>query len=294
MVATFILLTLAIIALWFPTDRPAASRTAGVDLIWGLPLATAIVAAWVSRILEWPGLLGILGFGATAWTFSTLTLGSAGRRVAGAILVLLAAALMAHQLPGFNNPRVIAGTAFGENAIPYRLHLNFDKPMVGIFLLAWCHELIRRSGEWRAMLMRVAPVTLGLIVAIMILSLAMGYVRFEPKFPREWWLWAWANLFLTCVAEEALFRAFVQAQLQRFWRDWRHGRWWALTVAAVLFGVAHAAGGVAYVILATIAGAGYGFAYLRTGRIEASILTHFALNATHFLLFTYPALARAP
>ena len=47
-----------------------------------------------------------------------------------------------------------------------------------------------------------------------------------------------------------------------------------------------------YVALAAVAGAGYGWAYLRTQRIEASILTHFALNAVHFFGFTYPALAR--
>jgi membrane protease YdiL (CAAX protease family) len=73
----------------------------------------------------------------------------------------------------------------------------------------------------------------------------------------------------------------------------RHGQWWALSVASVLFGLAHAGGGPIYVALATVAGAGYGWAYLRTGKIEASILTHFALNAVHFFGFTYPALQAA-
>lgn len=41
---------------------------------------------------------------------------------------------------------------------------------------------------------------------------------------------------------------------------------------------------------ATLAGIGYGLAYWRSGRIEAAILTHFAVNAAHFVLFTYPAL----
>jgi membrane protease YdiL (CAAX protease family) len=45
------------------------------------------------------------------------------------------------------------------------------------------------------------------------------------------------------------------------------------------------------VLLATVAGLFYGAAYLRTRRIEGAILTHFALNAVHFLAFTYPALA---
>jgi membrane protease YdiL (CAAX protease family) len=46
-------------------------------------------------------------------------------------------------------------------------------------------------------------------------------------------------------------------------------------------------------MLATLAGAGYAIAFQRTGRVEAGILTHFAVNAAHFLLFTYPALASA-
>ena len=40
-----------------------------------------------------------------------------------------------------------------------------------------------------------------------------------------------------------------------------------------------------------ILGAGYALALQRTGRLEMAILAHFAVNAVHFLLFTYPALA---
>ncbi|MFZ4115592.1 MAG: hypothetical protein ACOYK6_02570 [Chthoniobacterales bacterium] len=36
----------------------------------------------------------------------------------------------------------------------------------------------------------------------------------------------------------------------------------------------------------------YGWVYHVTKRIEGSMLTHFLLNLTHLLLFTYPALAR--
>jgi membrane protease YdiL (CAAX protease family) len=69
----------------------------------------------------------------------------------------------------------------------------------------------------------------------------------------------------TCVTEEAFFRGFLLAQLARGWSGSRYG-------------------------LAAVAGFGYAMAYLRTGRIEAAILTHFALNALHFLAFTYPGL----
>jgi membrane protease YdiL (CAAX protease family) len=200
---------------------------------------------------------------------------------------------MAHQLPGFNNPRVISNAMFSPDAIPFRLHLNFDKTMVGIFLLGFCHARMVRGAEWRVMVARAWPIAAGLIGLLLVLSFSSSYVRFAPKFPKESWLWISVNLCFTCVAEEALFRGFIQAQLQRLWQKVPRGEWLALAVAAVLFGLAHAGGGPVYVVLATVAGVGYGWAYLRTGRIEASILTHFALNATHFFFFTYPALQRA-
>jgi CAAX protease family protein len=48
---------------------------------------------------------------------------------------------------------------------------------------------------------------------------------------------------------------------------------------------------VSYVVLAAAAGLGYAIVYHRTKSIEMSMLAHFGLNAVHFLLFTYPAVA---
>ena len=53
-------------------------------------------------------------------------------------------------------------------------------------------------------------------------------------------------------------------------------------------GVGHFAGGITYVLLATLAGIGYGAAYQLTDRVEASICVHFAPNLAHLVLFTYP------
>lgn len=61
-------------------------------------------------------------------------------------------------------------------------------------------------------------------------------------------------------------------------------------LASLMFGLAHFKGGISYVMLATVAGVGYGFVYQKTKRIESSILVHFAVNTIHFLFFTYPAL----
>jgi membrane protease YdiL (CAAX protease family) len=65
----------------------------------------------------------------------------------------------------------------------------------------------------------------------------------------------------------------------------------ALMMAAMLFGLAHFKGGATYICAGLIAGLGYGWAFLRTRRVEAAIAVHFGLNATHFLLFIYPRIA---
>ena len=64
----------------------------------------------------------------------------------------------------------------------------------------------------------------------------------------------------------------------------------AWLIGALLFGVAHIAGGLHYVILATVAGLGYGWVYHKTQRVEACILLHVLLNTVHILFFTYPAI----
>ncbi len=288
MIPTFALLTLAILALW--ADRPG--QGIWIRRLWLVPFAGSLVAAMTLGIVRPIGLGWVLAFAVVAWGFGQAFLPVWPRRIAGALVLLLGGALISHQLPGFNNPLAIPSGRLTPDAVPYRLHFNFDKTVVGLFLLAWCHARIASAAEWRRVLARAAPVAAATIALLVGLALAVGYVRFAPKFPAEAWLWLWANLVFTCVAEEAVFRGLVQAQLARVWHRIPRGEWLALMVAAVLFGVAHIGGGLAYVVLATIAGIGYGWAYLRTGRLEASILCHFALNAVHFLGYTYPALAR--
>ena len=308
LIATYTLLAVAILSLWLP-----GGATPSLRFLWLVPFVAAVATGLASGILRPLALLwiSILAFATYAFCRGThagpsdrdrprsrmtqrpkaVTL--PGGRIFGAVIIMmLAAGLMAHQLPGFNNPLVISNTTFSADAIPFRLHLNFDKTLVGLFVLGFCHARIRGASQWRMMAARAWPVTAGMIALLLLVSVASGYVSFDPKFPRESWLWMGVNLCFTCVAEEALFRGFIQAQLQRLWRNRPRGEWIALAVAAVLFGLAHAGGGPAYVALATVAGVGYGWVYLRTGCIEASILTHFALNATHFFLFTYPALQR--
>ena len=126
--------------------------------------------------------------------------------------------------------------------------------------------------------------------AVMALSLAVGYVRWEPKSPAWWPLWLWSMVFLTALPEEALFRGVVQTGVERWLGGTRRAGFVAVAIAGVLFGLAHIAGGWRYAGLATAAGIGYGWIYLSSRSIGAAIAAHAGLNVVHFFLFTYPTL----
>jgi membrane protease YdiL (CAAX protease family) len=197
-----------------------------------------------------------------------------------------------HLLPGFNNPIALSNVVLTADAEAYTLYLNFDKTLAGLLLLGVCYPgWSNRGGLQGAMTSRVVGLIGAIVLGSICMSYVLGYVRFEPKWTSLFWLWAAVNLLSTCLSEEAFFRGFVQRELQSALRFVRHGHVIALLISATLFGMAHFAGGWRYVLLATLAGAGYGYVYQRTQRIEWAMLTHFALNTTHFLLFTYPRLA---
>lgn len=281
-----VLLALAVLGLWLPgawLGRP----------LWQWLVIAALAAAWSAGVMNAEAACVALLWFATVHVWTLDHGAPRGRRALEAGMVLVAAAaLMIHWMPGFANPRVIDAVRFTPDAVPFSLYVNFDKTLIALALLGLAHARVSSWREWRGLLAEVtkwAPVTIAVVLAA---SYALGYVRWAPKLPAEAPLWLAVNLLFTCTAEEALFRGFVQGGLRRAWANVRGGHWLALAVAALLFGLAHAAGGWSYVALATVAGAGYGWAYERTQRVEASVLTHWALNALHFFLFTYPALAR--
>ncbi len=278
----YVFLYLTVLALWWP--RPQRLK------LWYLPLGLALILGFFAghlTLAAGPTLLAValsahfLRRGERKWV----------RAVSAAGLLLTGVGLGAHLFPGFNNLKVIDALRVSEDGIPFTLHWNFDKTLIGVFILGELHNLIQDGAGWKELGKQIlvrAPWIIGMIA---LLSLAFQFVRLDPKIPSILPIWAVTNLLFVCVAEEGFFRGFLQKYLSELWQDLRFGRNLALIVASLLFGVAHFAGGFTYVVLASLAGLGYGWMYRVTGRIEASIFTHFLLNLVHILLLTYPALA---
>jgi membrane protease YdiL (CAAX protease family) len=252
---------------------------------WALaPLAAAYGWAWADGTLDpaalaWPALLilaAVLLRNATPAT-----------RAAGhALFLALAALLFLHLLPGFHNPRVIDPAPLSPGAAPFGMHLNLDKPLVAFWVvLALAPAMAGRDA--RATL-RAALLAWAAAAAVCLGSaLALGVVDWAPKWPAAGPIWLLNNALLVTLAEEALFRGYLQERLSLLWRDRAWGGQAALAVAALAFGLAHYAGGWQWMLLAGLAGAAYGWAY-RHGGLAAAVLAHLGLNAAHFALFTYP------
>lgn len=282
--APYIFLSAAIVSLWL---------TRGVNRYITLAafLTLAIGSGFVAGVLSPPALLPIAVFGALCWVYS-LPLGQ-GMRVPLAIAVVAASlGLMAHVVPGFSNLLIVKDAIVSRDGVPFTLYLNFDKALIGLVLLTFVTPLAASRADWLGMLRAALPRILAVIAVVLGAAFALGYVRVDPKWLPFFPLWAWANLLFTCTAEEAVFRGVIQRLLAGDGSQARDGRAFAaLLIAGVLFGAVHFAGGPRLMVMASIAGAGYGWVYWRSGyRIEASILAHFLLNATHILFFTYPAL----
>ena len=112
--------------------------------------------------------------------------------------------------------------------------------------------------------------------AVLLLGLALGFIHPHANLPGAGKAAiTWAGIFVfVAVPEELFFRAWVQNLLER-----RVGRWAALVIASILFGLSHfnkrsAHFNWRYVLLATMAGIFYGRAWRERRRVPASTITH--------------------
>lgn len=283
-ITTYGILTLAQLSLWLPLCKRSS-----ILISCGL-LLSAILSGLMFDILQPSALIWIALLGSSCCFFNR-SRSTQIKTLLFVIICALSTGLISHRLPGFSNPKIILNFKFSVDALPYDKYLNFDSLLIGFFILGCTHHRVKDISKLKAIILKTLPIAMLSWAVIMMLSVSIGYVHWHPKWTPVFFLWAWGNLIFTCMVEEAFFRGFIQKQLMQSFSHRNAGDLWAIVIAAGLFGIRHYAGGVNYILLSTIAGLGYGWAYQHGKRIEASIFTHFSLNTLHVLLFTYPALA---
>ena len=268
----------------------AVFPSVSVAIIAGVSAAAALMTSVIDTI----GLLSAL----VATTLAVAATSSSRGILSNVALVLLSVlsvALALHIVPGFNNVLVVLESQVSPGAVTFEMYWNYDKLLVGLALM---YVIVYRPHCLFDPILktnRLAWIGVAILTIAVVLGAGwtFGAIEFDPKIPTflSWWLFS--NLLITCVAEEAFFRGILLTSAVQALDSIRHGGWIALLLVSALFGAVHIGGGIVYAAFSFVAGVGYGLVYLITGRVEASILTHFSLNLVHLLLFTYPILSTA-
>jgi membrane protease YdiL (CAAX protease family) len=150
--------------------------------------------------------------------------------------------------------------------------LSSGKALAGVAAMA----ALPSHWRWNR---RSSAVALACLALLPLLGWASGFVRWAPATPEALATFALANLF-SVVAEEWFFRRWVQQPLQRY------GAALSIGVSALLFGLAHFAGGPGFMLFAGLAGLAYAGVYrLGGGSTWAAVALHWALNVLRKALF---------
>jgi len=287
MFITFGLLAIAMSAAWL---KPFQIGGHIVIAPWAALFITSVIAGLIAEVLSPLSIIELGLFSGATYLACASQSKSKQKILLSAITIILALALALHRLPGFNNPVIISNVTLSAGAPAFTQYANFDKGAVGLLLLAIMCSRATTAAEWRKLLRQTIPVAIITIVAVFGVATMVGYVKPDFKITQVTMLFLATNLFFTVMAEEAFFRGFLQDRVALSLARFRYGSLIAVACSAILFGLAHIAGGAIYVMLAFLGSLGYAYAYHITRRIEAPIIVHFAVNTVHFIGFTYPHL----
>ena len=280
---SYALLYAAVVCLWLP-DRWRVGKLP----LWSVAFVSACLVAGANRQVEASGLGAAALLGCALLYTERERSNQMGRALGNLAALVLILALGAHLIPAFHNLLVLDNVMISDNGALFSMRLNFDKALAGLLILGITHRRLSAKAQWLNLLEITVPYAFLLGMVVLLFAWSAGKITFDPKLPLGSPIWLVNNLLFVCMAEEALFRGFVQKKLMAVWSKYSWGVWLAVGTASLLFGAAHYAGGAALVLTATVAGMGYGWLYYRTDSIEASIVAHFLLNLLHFFFFTYP------
>ncbi|MDA0967615.1 MAG: CPBP family intramembrane metalloprotease [Proteobacteria bacterium] len=204
------------------------------------------------------------------------------------VILVVSIGLLMHKLPGFNNLKLIDSITLTSFSVPYTMWLNVDKPILAIIILLFSGYCLTVKGrDWHKIFQISLLSAITCLVVLIVPVILSGIIKFDPKLPDISPLWLINMLFIVCFAEEVFFRYFIQGSFTKA-LGFKYGQYIAIILSSLIFGLAHLPGGVIFALFAFIAGIFYGYSYYKTKSIECAILTHFMVNMTHFVAFTYP------
>jgi membrane protease YdiL (CAAX protease family) len=200
-----------------------------------------------------------------------------------------------HQIPSIDNIELLTNIKLSKNSSNFDLWLNFDKPLIAIFLLFFAYNPPKKFSDYKNIFIQTTKLFVPLLIILLALGTFGNFLVFDLKFPNFeiTFLWLIKMIFLTIFAEEFFFRFFMQNSVILLLKNSKYfsknSQIIGLIFTSIIFGLTHFSQGFIFILLATICGFFYGLIFIRTRYIEASILLHFLINLIHFIFFSYPS-----
>lgn len=247
--------------------------------IWGSLLGVSILTNLLSGDLLVNGLVFIAAW-VFLWFFYVKQKKSLLQLALFLLFILLSFGIKFQLIPGFTSTQITA-----------HFYVGIASPILGLLPLALLIPLARTEKDWHKVLQGTLLGCLG--IAILALpAVITGAVHWELKLPSFPLTRYASNLILSAIPEEAFYRGFVQIKLCGYFKNIRGGSVFAIILTSLIFTLAHiywvpSLEILGFVFLASLL---YGWIYLRSGKLESAIFTHFLLNFVHMTFFSYHAL----
>ncbi|QIW09298.1 CPBP family intramembrane glutamic endopeptidase [Francisella sp. LA112445] len=279
---TYILILLSLLSQWFKRYNKTG------NILFFISLALAFISGIINFI-------GILIVTLSAILIYLSSKQKSKKIIAIPIFVITALFLLfnyMHILPGFNNICIIKNAHISLDAIPFTLYLNYNSLILTYLILIVFSPKIKLLNSSNEILSTIKLGCLYGLVAILILlpiSYIFSFIKYDFKVTNYTLIFIFVNLLFTCIPEEILWRGFVQTKIQKYTNSIV-----SVLITSLIFASIHIIfAGISFAVLAFIASIIYGLAYIKTKRIEVSIICHYLVNVGQFIFFTYPILTSA-
>lgn len=266
----FLLLALTILSVWFTKNVWIYRSLLGITTLF----------AFYTNVLSSQGIF-FLSLLVLLWVFYLKDLDRISKGILFISVVLYSTAFKLHFIPGFNNIQIDS-----------KFFLSFDSTYIGTLPLIFVTPIARKLHDWKPVFTKGLLITVLGLAIMTGLALISGTVKLQVKMPTYPLLRYLNNLIFVSIAEEALYRGFIQNKLIDWFQKIRYNKWIALFLTSLIFTFTHWfwAPNIGTFLFVFLAGLLYGYVYLRANRIESAIICHFLLNFIHMTFFTYHAM----
>jgi membrane protease YdiL (CAAX protease family) len=193
-----------------------------------------------------------------------------------------------HRPEGFSYWNAISVEQLHDNGKPYQQFVNLGKFFGALIIFSWVMRGMAKDDLRRAI--TVANLAIAFASALSVLLLATWILKLEIfiKLSQTTLIFLAINLLITCFSEETFYRLVVQRPSEKAFANKVFGRIFGVMIAATFFTLTHLSGQPQVLAVMVIAGTLYAITYALTRSVSAAVVTHFSVNALHFIFLSYP------